>query len=87
MLKFGLLILLANIFLKLLVGVGLWNMAMEFKNKNINASEYIEEQIEGGSPEILRGQNNNNDNKRIFPNAEDDKDFDIRQSNQDQDEE
>ena len=86
MLKFGLLILLANIFLKLLVGVGLWNMAMEFKNKNISTSEYREEQIEEGSPEILRGQNNNN-NKRIFPNAEDDKDFDIRQSNQDQDEE
>ena len=84
MLKFGLLIVLANIFLKLLVGVGLWNMAMEFKNKeNINSSDkYNEEQIEAGNPEILRGQNNNN--KRIFPNPdEDDKDFDIRQSNQD----
>lgn len=82
MLKFGLLILLANIFLKLLVGIGLWNMAMEFKNKSINTSEYREEHIEEGSPEILRGQNNNN--KRIFPNADDDKDFDIRQSNQDE---
>ena len=84
MLKFGLLIVLANIFLKLLEGVGLWNMAMEFKNKeNINSSDkYNEEQIEAGNPEILRGQNNNN--KRIFPNPdEDDKDFDIRQSNQD----
>ena len=31
MLKFGLLFLLANVFLKLFVGVGIWKMAMENK--------------------------------------------------------
>ena len=45
MLKFGLLILLANIFLKLLVGIGLWSMAMDFKSgEAINFSEKYDEE-------------------------------------------
>lgn len=79
MLKFGLLIVLANIFLKIVIGIGLWKMAMEFKSgEGINSSEkYNEEEIAAGNPEILRGQNNN---RRIFPDAENDKEFDLRQS-------
>ena len=57
MLKFGLLIILLNIFLKLVLGIGLWKMAMDSK-MNYSA-EYHEEPIEGGNPDILRGQNNN----------------------------
>ena len=34
MLKFGLLILLINLFLKLILGVGLWKMAMNHKSEN-----------------------------------------------------
>ena len=86
MLKFGLLILLANIFLKLLVGIGLWSMAMDFKSgEAINFSEkYDEELIEAGNPEILRGQNNNNG--RIIPQGNNGNDFELRQSNQDNEE-
>jgi hypothetical protein len=32
MFKFGLLFVLANLFLKLFIGIGLWKIAMEFKN-------------------------------------------------------
>ena len=34
MLKFGLLILLINLFLKLILGIGLWKMAMNHKSGN-----------------------------------------------------
>jgi hypothetical protein len=54
--KFGLLLILANIILKLALGIGLWKMAMDFKsNNNIgikNSSNYGEEVIEGGEPGI-----------------------------------
>ena len=44
--KFGLLIVLANILLKLFVGIGLWKMAMEFKLGGVKSSfKYDEEQI------------------------------------------
>ena len=58
MLKFGLLLVLANLCLKLLVGIGLWNMAMEYKNSSdpLKVSDH-EERIAEGNPEILRGQN------------------------------
>ena len=69
MLKFGLLILLVNIFLKLALGFGLWNLALKHKNEVSNASPYYEEQIEAGNNEILRGANNNM-NKRVFPSGE-----------------
>ena len=69
MLKFGLLILLVNIFLKLALGFGLWNLALKHKNDMNNASPYNEEQIEAGNNEILRGPNNNM-NKRVFPSGE-----------------
>ena len=49
MLKFGLLILLVNIFLKLALGFGLWNLALKHKNDMNNASPYNEEQIEAGN--------------------------------------
>ena len=60
MLKFGLLLVLANLCLKVLLGIGLWKMAMEFKNSDepLKVSDkYNEEYIEEGNPEILRGQN------------------------------
>ena len=61
MLKFGLLLVLANIFLKLFIGIGLWKMAMEFKNSVKSSSlKYDEEQIGEGDPNILKGQNNFN---------------------------
>jgi len=69
MLKFGLLLVLANLCLKLLIGLGLWKMAMEFKNSSepLKISEkYSEERIEGGDPEILRnkrGINNEYENE------------------------
>lgn len=57
--KFGLLLVLANICLKLFIGIGLWKMAMEFKNSGKSSSlKYEEEQIGEGDPNILRGQNN-----------------------------
>ena len=85
MLKFGLLILLANIFLKLLVGIGLWSMAMDYKSgEAINFSEnYKEEPIDAGNPEILRGPNSNG---RIIPQGNNGNDFELRQSNQDNEE-
>ena len=57
--KFGLLLVLANIILKLGLGIGLWKMAMEFKSGLSNSTKYNEEQIDAGNPEILRAQNNN----------------------------
>ena len=61
MLKFGLLLVLANIFLKLLIGIGLWKMGMEFKSGGVKSSVgYAEEQIGEGDPNILRGQNDVN---------------------------
>ena len=55
--KFGLLLILANIFLKLVLGVGLWKMAMDFKNGDNglkNSDNYGEERIEGGDPVIKK---------------------------------
>ena len=83
--KFGLLILLANIILKLGLGVGLWKIAMEYKSSLSNSTRYNEEQIEAGNPEILRGPNNNsnnNNNARIFPTGEGDGNIDLKESQQ-----
>ena len=48
--KFGLLLILANIILKLALGIGLWKMAMDFKSGNDNglknSDNYGEERIE-----------------------------------------
>ena len=64
MLKLGLLLVLANIFLKLFIGIGLWKMAMEVKSSRIKSSiKYEEEQIGEGDPYILRGKKNE-DNKQ-----------------------
>jgi len=64
MLKFGLLIILVNVFLKLFLGIGIWKMAMENKNSlglGVKSSlKYEEEHIEEGDPTILRGQNRRN---------------------------
>ncbi len=61
LLKFGLLIVLANLLLKLFLGIGLWKMAMEFKNNSIKSSQYNEEQINEGDPAILKTKNNFNE--------------------------
>ena len=58
MLKFGLLFILVNVFLKLFIGVGIWKMAMEIKsNQGVKSSlKYDEEQIGEGDSNILRAQ-------------------------------
>ena len=53
--KFGLLLILANMFLKFILGIGLWKMAMDFKSGNDNglknSDNYGEERIEeSGGP-------------------------------------
>ena len=74
MLKFGLLILLANIFLKLILGIGLWKMAMETK-ANTAMEEVIQDNIENN--DIMR------DTGRIFPNeVGDGNNIDLRESGQ-----
>jgi hypothetical protein len=82
MLKFGLLFLLANIFLKLFIGIGLWKMAMDFKSGGIKSSlKYEEEQIGEGDPNILRGQNDYNEKQgRIFPTGEPNNKMQLRES-------
>lgn len=74
--KFGLLLVLANIILKLGLGIGLWKMAMEFKSGLVDSTKYNEEQIEA--------QNNNNG--RIFPTGEGDGNIDLKESQQGSDE-
>ena len=58
MLKFGLLIIIANAFLKLFIGIGIWRMAMENKSgPGVKSSlKYEEEKIEEGDPYNLSGQ-------------------------------
>jgi hypothetical protein len=74
MLKFGLLILLANIFLKLILGIGLWKMAMETK-ANTAMEEVIQDNIENN--DIMREENTG----RIFPNeVGDGNNIDLRES-------
>lgn len=55
--KFGLLLILANIFLKLFLGIGLWKMALDFKTGNDNglknSDNYGEERIEGGDDPVM----------------------------------
>ena len=76
MLKFGLLILLANIFLKLILGIGLWKMAMETK-ANTAMEEVIQENMENN--DIMREENTG----RIFPNeVGDGNNIDLRESGQ-----
>jgi hypothetical protein len=74
MLKFGLLILLANIFLKLILGIGLWKMAMETK-ANTAMEEVIQDNMENN--DIMREENTG----RIFPNeVGDGNNIDLRES-------
>ena len=76
MLKFGLLILLANIFLKLILGIGLWKMAMETK-ANTAMEEVIQDNIENN--DIMREKNTG----RVFPNeVGDGNNIDLRESGQ-----
>lgn len=58
MLKFGLLFILANVFLKLFIGIGIWRMAIENKSGlGVKSSlKYEEEKIEDGDPYNLSGQ-------------------------------
>ena len=85
--KFGLLFVLANLLLKLFIGIGLWKMAMEFKSGGIKSSvKYDEEQIGEGDPNILRGQNDLNDKQgRIFPNSGTNNKFQLRESDEGED--
>ena len=55
MLKFGLLLVLCNLCLKVLIGIGLWKMAMEYKNSDepLKVSDKYNEEIIG---EILPGE-------------------------------
>jgi len=76
--KFGLLIILANICLKLLVGIGIWKLAMDeknIKNTQVNKSfPKIEEQnFEQGNDDILK-MNNNEKTGRIYPSNDEDGD-------------
>ena len=81
MLKLGLLLVLANIFLKLFIGIGLWKMAMENKTVLSSTVKYEEEQIGEGDQNILRGQNGfNSRQERIFPGAGSNDNFNLRQS-------
>ncbi len=74
MLKFGLLILLANIFLKLILGIGLWKMAMETK-ANTAMEEVIQDNMENN--DIMREENTG----RIYPNeVGDGNNIDLRES-------
>lgn len=76
MLKFGLLILLANIFLKLILGIGLWKMAMETK-ANTAMEEVIQDNMENN--DIMREENTG----RIFPNeVGNGNNIDLRESGQ-----
>jgi hypothetical protein len=79
MLKFGLLILLANIFLKLILGIGLWKMAMETK-ANTAMEEVIQDNIENN--DIMREENTG----RIYPNeVGDGNNIDLRESGRESD--
>ena len=75
MLKFGLLILLANIFLKLILGIGLWKMAMETK-ANTAMEEVIQDNMENN--DIMREENTG----RIYPNEVGGNNIDLRESGQ-----
>ena len=48
MLKFGLLLVLSNLLLKLFIGIGLWKMAMEFKSGIKFSLKYEEKKIGEG---------------------------------------
>lgn len=50
--KFGLLLILANLLLKLFIGIGLWTMAMEFKSNIKSSVKYDEEPIREAEPNI-----------------------------------
>ena len=67
MLKFGLLFILVNVFLKLFIGVGIWKIAMENKsNQGVKSSlKYEEEQIGEGDPDILRAHQRKMQNEQI----------------------
>ena len=58
--KYGLLLVLANVLMKLFIGFGLWKMAMEKKlgNEIKSSLKYDEEAIAEGDPNFLHGQSN-----------------------------
>lgn len=79
MLKFGLLFLLANIFLKLFVGIGIWKMALENKpGFNMeNSANY------GG--EANEDENQDRQGSRIFAEGGSGSKIDLRQSDHGED--
>ena len=76
MLKFGLLILLINLFLKLILGIGLWKMVMNHKSGN-TVEEGMQENQDNN--DMLRDENTG----RIFPGEGERNDMDLRESNHD----
>jgi hypothetical protein len=82
MLKFGLLLVLANIFLKLFIGIGLWKMAMENKSRAFQSSNQFEGQVVE-DPNYMRGQNEYAQG-RIFPNSGSNNKFELRESGEDE---
>ena len=74
MLKFGLLLVLANIFLKLFIGIGLWKMAMDNKSRLLQSSN----QMEGEDQNYVGDQNEFRG--RIFPDSQSDNKNKLRES-------
>ena len=85
MLKLGLLLVLANIFLKLFIGIGLWKMAMEVKSSRIKSSiKYEEEQINEGDPYILRGKKNEDNKQDEIKYSNEQNDIGLDESNKEE---
>ena len=85
MLKLGLLLVLANIFLKLFIGIGLWKMAMEVKSSRIKSSiKYEEEQINEGDPYILRGKKNEDNKQDEIKDSNEQNDIGLDESNKEE---
>ncbi len=57
MLKFGLLLVLANALLKIVIGIGLWKMGLDFKLiGNKSSTNYVEEQIAEGDSNVFNNR-------------------------------
>ncbi len=84
MLKFGLLFLLANCFLKLFLGIGIWKMAMENKAGMKSSIKYEEEKIGEGDSNILRGRNDFSKQEKTFQTSGQDNRFRLKESGEEE---
>ncbi len=80
--KFGLLLVLANIFLKLFIGIGLWKMAMDNKSRLLQTSNQMEGQI--GEDQNYMAEQQDYRQGRIFPDTQSDKKFNLRESGEEE---